>query len=443
MPQTRLTATVVNDPSRGFTRLPREPLRHLLVLVDRHDDGFRIGLFGGSVPRHSAVVRQSRENLESVADKLRQAWEERLVRFRERDEDGYPVGGFLFAENVDLDGHAPGRLRAALGRLQRLGWQLLLCLTDGTGKLGDALLGALGGEGLRISFESRVLQLPWAMMCLRPEPAKPAFDLFLGYRHQIEQTGCLDVPHDPPPPLRPGGTGAPPKASLNADASLAPEAALAVGELLGAATALTTRRSGDQLLAALSEDGYDEELMYFWCHGFFEASPNGTSRPRLAIRLHRDEDPIDSAEIRAALHASPAGRLTRSPFVLLNACNTGRPSDGDVHHLGQALVEKGAGGVLAPQIEVPVPFAARYAARFLELYLAGESAGVVVHRLAREFADDHRNPLGLVYALHYGMDCRLGGRAEEPGRSSSPPRDLPPPLPRSRRRPYDPEESVP
>lgn len=84
------------------------------------------------------------------------------------------------------------------------------------------------------------------------------------------------------------------------------------------------------------------------------------------------------------------------------------PGNADLAYLGRALVETGARGVLGPQIEMPQAFAAEYALEFLTRYLPGtDTAGTVTHAVARHFADELRNPLGLAYALHCGMDARL------------------------------------
>ncbi|MEK8172413.1 hypothetical protein NKH77_33795 [Streptomyces sp. M19] len=80
------------------------------------------------------------------------------------------------------------------------------------------------------------------------------------------------------------------------------------------------------------------------------------------------------------------------------------------------LIEHGAQGVLGPQIAMPQLFAAEYALEFVTRYLRGAAtAGQITHELARHFAARYRNPLGLAYGLHCGMDARLdrtsGGEA--------------------------------
>jgi hypothetical protein len=94
---------------------------------------------------------------------------------------------------------------------------------------------------------------------------------------------------------------------------------------------------------------------------------------------------------------------------LLNSCYAGRLAEtAEIEHLGIALINGGAGGVLGPQTEVPEIFGAYYALKFFERYFeCPNTAGDVVHELAHEFAENERNPLALTYTLHMGMDSRM------------------------------------
>jgi hypothetical protein len=87
----------------------------------------------------------------------------------------------------------------------------------------------------------------------------------------------------------------------------------------------------------------------------------------------------------------------------------------ELEHLGRALVDMGACGVLGPQIEIPQLFAAEYAYAFLDLYLDGDrTAGEIVISLVHHFAHDFANPLALAYALHCGIDSRLETSRDSP-----------------------------
>lgn len=145
--------------------------------------------------------------------------------------------------------------------------------------------------------------------------------------------------------------------------------------------------------------------MYFWCHGQFRTE--GADTPVLVLRLSDGRD-IDAQTVLARRTISAGALLCRRPLVLLNACYAGLTGGTELAHLGGALIRAGAAGVLGPQIEMPQVFAAEYALEYVTRYMGGqETAGGIAHHLARYFADEHHNPLGLAYTLHCGMDNRL------------------------------------
>ncbi|WP_406290364.1 hypothetical protein [Embleya sp. NBC_00896] len=343
---------------------------------------------------------------------------------------------------------------------------------------------ALAHEGLRVRFDSPDLHLPWPMLCLgrahtaaprsttgslvgkdspvalvharstadvagsagpepqravvpmptdrpadaplefesrsepAPEPALEAlFDLFLGHRHQIEHTG------DAYPWIRPLATttGSASKVSVNHDPSVGPKTrAPDVVKKLIARPGSVERTTHRELVRDLRQRHVSDEFMYFWVHGSFE--PDGASSARLVIRLN-DGRTIDAGTIREA-RARHRHAGTFRPFILLNACHGGTPADADHAHLARALIEHGAQGVLGPTIRMPQAFAAEYALAFVTRYLhEGATAGTAARDLARDFAARYRNPLGLAYALHCGMDTRL----PLPPSDTAPPTVDPPP----------------
>ncbi|MFF5030123.1 CHAT domain-containing protein [Streptomyces collinus] len=229
------------------------------------------------------------------------------------------------------------------------------------------------------------------------------FALFLGHRHQIEHTGdAYPWVQSPPYPQQL------PTVSLNHDTAVgkktrAPEVAAALED----GTSCIVRTTYRELVRDLDARDLHEQLMYFWCHGYFE--PNGPEPAQLVIRL-TDGMLFDGHTVRErrARHRR-AGAF--HPFVVLNACHAGTAAgDADRAFLGRVLIEHGAQGVLGPQIEMPQVFAAEYALAFVQRYLGGgptATAGKITHDLAQHFASHYRNPLGFAYALHCGMDTFL------------------------------------
>ncbi|MEV0437906.1 CHAT domain-containing protein [Streptomyces spectabilis] len=423
-----LPVHVTQDPSHGYTRLPRGVIRRpdLVVGFDgrREDEPMTARMYGPAVPslsgsEHTVTLRVRPGEVRAVAARLRQVWRDEFVALRPVGADGLPRGApFPYASRVDLTGEPAAELRAALDRLALYGAQLLFDVLLGgedealklfRGFLADALSRDVP---LRVRFHSDLF-LPWPMMCLpaaasgEPEdpPLAGVFARFLGYRHQIEQTGgdayaCVADDRDPPPRTAP-------VVSLNHDTAVDAAGLTRAAEVAAALAAggdLVERTTREELERALRDRSLDEQLMYFWCHGHFAAS--GDEAPYLVLRL-TDQLAIDGYTLRAH-RPPPRSCVPFRPFVLLNACYAGLPGNADLAYLGRALFEAGACGVLGPQIEMPQRFAAEYALAFVTRYLTGEeTAGAIAHALTRHFADTWHNPLGLAYALHSGMDSRL------------------------------------
>lgn len=263
----------------------------------------------------------------------------------------------------------------------------------------EFLLGELRQEGLRISFDSPDLSLPWPMLAVQTEGS--ATPSFLGYRHEIDQTGASYAPVRSPA-VRPL-----PVTSLNTDTTLdGIGRSEDVAELLRERSQLTVRAHSDELLKSLSDAELDEDLMYFWCHGAFnEYGAHRTVGVRLSDEKVIDADRVD--EQREELSTSQESVFR--PFVLLNACHAGVPAaTAELEYLGMALIKHGATGVLGPQIEIPQIFASEYAHAFLDRYLTGsQNAGEICRTLVRHFLDELHNPLALAYLLYCGIDSIL------------------------------------
>lgn len=318
-----LLTQVVQDPSRGFTRRPDLTVRHpdLVLALDAHaDDHIRARMYGPAAPpsatEHALKLNVKPAAVIAAAAHLRALWKRELVDFQPVDGRGIPVGGrpyFPYATCPDLTAEPREELRGILEELARQGSHLLYgeLLGDGgqgTRRFGEILTGALSREEpLRIRVDSDLV-LPWPMLALPEDtasgpggPVGDAFRRFLGYRHQIEQTGghhpslpALPDLLDPadneharlPPPL--------PVVSLNHDQGIDPEGATRAAEVesaLATGTVRVERTRCDELLGALRSGGLDEQLMYFWCHGHFRPVPDD-SAPLFAVRLsdHKDID---------------------------------------------------------------------------------------------------------------------------------------------------------
>ncbi|MEV6393680.1 CHAT domain-containing protein [Streptomyces sp. NPDC051907] len=419
-----LAVEIRQNPSLDYTALPpqrgstppdlvtREPL-DLVVALRRHQTD-RLHITAFRPDERSPRTRLHRAQLEitetavlRAAARLRSVWRDLLVRHQFTDADGMSDGTFPFADAADLT-PISALSRRLTEELAEEGRDLLDSLLDGNSLelrsfrsfLTDTLAGDLP---LRVSFDSDVY-LPWPMLAVEPAGCeKDVWNTFLGHRHQVEQTGSSYQMVQGP-----GVAHALPVASLNTDSTLetvarAPE----VRKLLEERSHLTVHTESATFLDALSGAVFDEDVMYFWCHGHFVE--NGSASPHLAVRLSDDRQ-IDAELVRRRRRRFRGLYDARfRPFVLLNACHSGQAAAApELDHLGKALIDLGADGVLGPQIEIPQVFATEYAYAFLDLYLAGGStAGEISQALVRRFAREFHNPLALTYSLHCGIDSRV------------------------------------
>lgn len=419
MPQ-ELTVEIVRNPSSGYTvplpqtaQDPGDDRHRDLRIMLRHPerDGLTITACASWLPARerwlSARLETTPEILLGKAGALRSEWKRLFVEHT----SGIPgprtrVGGRPLSEQADLTHHSP-LVETLVKSLAEEGFDVLDVMLDGVNPglshFRAFLLGSLAEEkNLRISFDSD-FPLPWPMLAIDPSLCDDPWDAFLGHRHQVEQTSPAYswVEQVALEPRQRAVT------SLNTDTTLDKVGrASDVRDLLDNRSQLTVRTRAQDLLKALDNAVLPEDLMYFWCHGTF--MDEGTPHRRLVIKLS-DADPIDSAKVRRRRRRLQGMPQRFRPFVLLNACHAGQAAVGPhVEHLGAALIDLGADGVLGPQIEIPEVFASEYAYAFLEMYLEGRhTAGEISQMLVRTFAEKFHNPLALTYSLHCGLHSRL------------------------------------
>ncbi|MET8983475.1 CHAT domain-containing protein [Streptomyces sp. NPDC004539] len=404
-----LPLRITQDPSHGFTRHPASTIRHpdLVLTLDTYaEDHIRARAYGTALPpspyEYTARLDVSPSTIRTSAARLRTLWRKELVAYQSADDFTEP-----YATRLDLtaEHELPEILEELADQGAYLLWSELLGRGDrAADRLRNVVRDALTGEKpLRVRIDSPLF-LPWPMLALPADSAENPLHRFLGYRHQFEQTGgrYADFPDESEPQLPPPV----PVVSLNHDRNIDRDGvtrAADVATALAQGTVCVERSRRDELLAALKSGRMEDQLMYFWCHGRFEAAQDAGA-PLLVVQLTDSQD-IDAHTVLAR---RTAGLLPYRPLVLFNACYAGLPGGADLTYLGGALITAGAGGVLGPQIEMPQVFAAEYAYAFVTRYLGGtDTAGEIAHTLARHFADAFHNPLGLAYALHCGMDRRL------------------------------------
>lgn len=263
---------------------------------------------------------------------------------------------------------------------------------------------------LKVQVVSRNAPLPWPALYLgdASEGATLDWDLFLGMRHVIER-----IPFENGlPALDTEIASDRPRlaVSVNMNSAIDQEmegSFVAQQEAWWTATSaarprldVTARSLSGEVLSALRAQDNVDQLFYLYCH----ARGHGLSEPG-----GPDASFLEFSDGRLVLSSlkldAPARiRFRGSPLVFINACESAGLSpmfyDGFVPY----FMSKGARGVVGTECKVPALFAAQWANRFFDRFLDGESLGELVLGLRRSFLLEHRNPLGLIYAVHCDSD---------------------------------------
>jgi hypothetical protein len=147
-----------------------------------------------------------------------------------------------------------------------------------------------------------------------------------------------------------------------------------------------------------------ERILYFYCHGHGADSDAGPdlAKPHLVLSDGETvcaDDFLDWAD----------GKLPTSPLIFINACQGGQMTSMFYETFAAALLNLGAVGLIGAQIDIPAVFAVEYGKRVLSQFLARQGSrtrlGRIMSEANRTFFDQHRNPLGFVYSLYYGVNC--------------------------------------
>jgi hypothetical protein len=93
--------------------------------------------------------------------------------------------------------------------------------------------------------------------------------------------------------------------------------------------------------------------------------------------------------------------------VFINACESAELSPSFYDGFVPYFMAKGARGVIGTECRTPALFAATWAERFFDHFLDGAPIGEIFLDLRREFLEKHRNPLGLMYAVHCDGDTLI------------------------------------
>ncbi len=280
--------------------------------------------------------------------------------------------------------------------------------------LGQRLRMMAEGTRMNIQVFSTEFLLPWGLLYLAEEMpqtvAEVDLERFLGMRHIIEhipwQTSfsVLDSEMDITEGLQ---------VSLNVNTDIDQEMdkpfvveQLAEWEEIrqrGEAL-VSVRRSGEEVLQALKSGSARDQVMYFYCHAASHSLLNGEDPGESALMLS-GRKPVYLDDLQTSAGADHL--LPGSPLVFLNACQSAELSPLFYEGFVPYFMDKGARGVIGTECDVPAVFARHFASAFFQRFLQGELLGEIVLGLRREYATQHRNLLGLLYAVYVDADTRL------------------------------------
>jgi hypothetical protein len=348
------------------------------------------GALSGQVP-----LRLTDTHLEHLLTEARQALKQ-LVDLPDY-QDSVSIGAGLF--------------RSSLAALAEAGIKLYRALFY-TGDVaaedfGDRLRAAASRENLKIQVVSDRFILPWGLLYLADEFNREHVDpeCFLGFRHIVEH---LLLRRTPDVPLEMATS---PRLSVacafdvDIDHDLAVSAVaeqISFWNALHQATAgsanaidLWTASTAGQVHEALTDSGRAAHLWYFYCHAV-----TGATADDAYLQLS-DGSRLTLRELSLGTRSALPG----APLVLLNAC--GSATLGPMFYAGflPYFTGRGARGMIGTECDVPAILAAEWARRFFSAFLrGGRTLGEVLLDLRRDLLQEHRNPLGLVYAMYCDAD---------------------------------------
>jgi hypothetical protein len=323
-------------------------------------------------------------------------------------------GQKVFQKGIDIDRKSN---ETALSALADIGYQLYNDLffrsgaVGGTRLVGENLRRVLRGPRCKVQVTSKNFPIPWSVLYLADtwddqKPIDP--ELFLGLRHVIEQIPMVTT--NWPEPIiasdRPTLS-----VSLNVNRSIdhsmsQPFVADQIAYWKGVdkkKISYVVRDSGKALQDALVADT-DDQLVYCYCHADTVSlgDPGGANASSLQLDAQAGLTLGDLYK-----KAGKAGTLRNAPLVVINACESAELSplfyDGFVPY----FLVKGARGAIGTECQTPAFFAAEWATRFFDLLLSGVPIGECVFRLRRQFYDDHKNILGMLYSVYCNGDASI------------------------------------
>lgn len=389
--------------------------RGLTLWIDYKGEGFQVHVLDPEGTTSFLIPLQLHELQQAINDA--RAVLNEIVDWRVNEEPVYQTG-------IDIPAAVN---RATLPKLAEAGYLLFQTIfmhfgLDDTGRAFAARLRALATqETLEIQVISKQMLLPWGILYLAeifdPDNIKP--ELFLGLKHIIEHAPMqpkMDFTHHiaSQPQLT---------VSLNLNQEIDAQMNFPLiknqkkyWDKLGQEKKINvvTRTNGSDVLKAFADAKTPDQITYFYCHAVSRAL--GEEDPKTKRKYTPDDSMLQFGANQAVtfrdfrLRAPNSIRLDTAPLIFLNACESAELSPVLYSGFMPYFVDKGARGMIGTECPVPALFAADWAQKFFDRFLRGQPLGEIFLELRRDYFFNHRNILGLLYAVYCNADTRI-----EPG----------------------------
>ncbi|MBI4671361.1 MAG: CHAT domain-containing protein [Chloroflexi bacterium] len=386
--------------------------RGLTLWIDYKGEGFQVNVLDPEGTTSFLIPLQLHELQQAINDA--RAVLNEIVDWRVNDEPVYQTG-------IDIPAVVN---QATLPKLAEAGYLLFQTIfmhfgLDDTGRAFAARLRALATqETLKIQIISKQMLLPWGILYLAeifdPDNIKP--ELFLGLGHIIE--------HAPMQPKMDFAHHIASQPQLTVSLNLNPEIDAQMNFPLiknqkkywdtlkqQKPIQLVTRTNGSDVLNAFANAKTPDQITYFYCHAVSRAL--GEVDPKTHKKYTPDDSMLQFGANQAVtfkdfrLRAPNSIRLDAAPLIFLNACESAELSPVLYNGFMPYFVDKGARGMIGAECPVPAFFAADWAQKFFDRFLRGQPLGEIFLEMRRDYFYNHRNILGLLYAVYCNADTRV------------------------------------
>lgn len=262
----------------------------------------------------------------------------------------------------------------------------------------------------KIQIVSQAMFLPWNLLYMadRVDPESVDPELFLGFRHIIEHT-----PFQPNLALFETSISGQPQ--LNVGLNLSTE----IDSLTRSSTIsdqisywekfreqgvqIVTRTDTGSVQNALLGPETPDQIMYFFCQAF--TRPLSEGGPDTSGLQFNSRESIPLAFLIKP--DSPQLLFPNAPFVFMNAAESPEMLPSFYAAYLPDFVDRGARGIIGSEWNVPAHFAADFAQKFFDQFLAGRPLGEILLDLRRDYLLNHNNILGLFYGLYCDAETHM------------------------------------